>query len=214
MIMDFKCNEYALLLRYYHSLGYPRHDGTSHYKNGFTQCATEVTRYIMTVESIDDNTRSDILSHLNNTCQSMHMAVSKPPTSPPLSPIISNLSHCTVHGDPCYRCYPLPYPQPHFLNQPPELLPGHSLTGPHAQMFGQPASPTTHPKGSPMPYLEKSLTKSYSDSSLTKMSYGYPFPVSPTTHCRSTPNSPKSSVSTPVTREQTQSRPEPVWRPW
>ncbi|XP_028411897.1 transcription factor HES-4-like [Dendronephthya gigantea] len=187
---------------------YPRHDGTSHYKNGFTQCATEVTRYIMGVESIDDNTRSDILSHLNNTCQSMHMSASKPPTSPPLSPIITNLSHCTAHEDPCYRCYPLPYPQPHFLNQPPELLPGNTLSGPHAQMFGHPTSPN-------VPYLEKSLTKSYSDSSLVKMAYGYPFPRSPTTHCHSTPNSPKSSVlSTPTTREPSQTRSEPVWRPW
>ncbi|CAB3978307.1 STIP1 homolog isoform X1 [Paramuricea clavata] len=46
---------------------YPRHDGASQYRNGFTQCASEVTRYIMTMDSMDDNTRSDILSHLNST---------------------------------------------------------------------------------------------------------------------------------------------------
>jgi hypothetical protein len=198
-----------------YSLGYPRHDGASQYRNGFTQCASEVTRYIITMGSIDDNTRSDILSHLNSTCQSMHMSVPQTPTSPPISPLVPNLPHCTTHEDPCYHCYPLPYPQPHFLSQPPELLPGHTLMSP--QPFGHQTTTTNHCKSPLINYFETSLTKSHSDSSLMKMSYnhGHSFPNSPTTQSHSSPTSPKTSGPIPLTREQPPlTRPEPVWRPW
>jgi hypothetical protein len=198
----------------YYFLDYPRHDGSSQYRNGFTQCASEVTRYIMTMDSIDDNTRSDILSHLNSTCQSMHMSVPHTPTSPPLSPLVHNLPHSTTHEDPCYHCYPLPYPQPHFLSQPPELLPHHNLMNP--QPFGHQTMTTNHCKSPPVNFLEKSLTKSLSDSSLMKMSQSqsHPFLISPATQCHSSPTSPKSSGFNPITREQPPASAEPVWRPW
>lgn len=194
----------------YYFLGYTRHDGTTQYRNGFTQCASEVTRYIMAMDSIDDNTRSDILSHLNNTCHSMHMSVPHAPTSPPLSPLASNIPHCTTHEDPCYHCYPLSYPQPHFLSQPPELLPGHPLTS-QQPTFTHKAMTTNHPKSTSISFFQKTLTKSHSDSALVRHTYSHSFP---TTNCHSSPNSPKTSGSTSVTREEPLARHEPVWRPW
>lgn len=184
------------------------------YRNGFTQCASEVKRYIMTMESTDDSTCSNILSHLNSTCQSMHMSIPPTPTSPPLSPLVPDLPHCATHEDPCYHCYALPFPQPHFMSQPPELLPGHNLVRP--QPFGHHTTTTNHPKSPPVNHFEKSLTKSHSDSSLVKMSHrqGHPFAYSPTTQCHNSPTSPKSSGPTLNTREQPLARPEPVWRPW
>ena len=169
----------------------------------------------MTMESIDDSTRSDILSHLNSTCQSMHMSIPPTPTSPPLTPLVPN---CSTHEDPCYHCYPLPFPQPHFMSQPPELLPGHSLGRP--QPFGHHTTTTNHSKSPPVIHFEKvqkSLTKSHSDSSLVKIPHrqGHPFAISSETQCHSSPTSPKSSAPTlNNTRDPPMPRPEPVWRPW
>jgi hypothetical protein len=169
----------------------------------------------MTMDSIDDNTRSDILSHLNSTCQSMHMSVPHAPTSPPLSPLVHNLNHCTTHDDPCYHCFPMaPYPQQHFLGQPPELLPHHNMMSPQA--FGYQTMASSHPKSPQMNFLERSLTKSHSDSSLMKMSHSQTrsFVNTSASQCHSSPTSPKSSGPTPIAQEQPLTRPEPVWRPW
>lgn len=162
------------------------------------------------MDSLDDNTRSDILSHLNNTCQSMHMSVPHNPTSPPpLSPIVPNLPHCTTHEDPCYHCYSMPYTQPHFFRQTAELLPGHNLMSP--QLFEDQI--TNHSSTSPRNRFEKSRTKSHSDSSLIKMNLvpGHPFSHTPTSPRHSSPTS--TIRHTALTREQA-NRPEPVWRPW
>ena len=174
----------------------------------------------MTMSSIDDNTRSDILSHLNTACQSMHMSVPLTPSSPPLSPLVPNLPHCSTHEDNCHHCYPMTYPQPHFPSQPPELLPGHNLMSPqpfgHHTMTTNHPMITNHPKSPPVNFFDKSLTKSHSDGSLVKMSYGHDqlFPTSPAMQCHSSPTSPEISGPTSVPREQSTTRPEPVWRPW
>ena len=174
----------------------------------------------MTMSSIDDNTRSDILSHLNTACQSMHMSISLTPSSPPLSPLVPNLPHCTTHEDPCHHCYPMTYPQQHFPSQPPELLTGHNLMSPqpfeHHTMTTNHSMTTNHLKSPPAHLFEKSLTKSHSDSSLMKMSYGHDqlFSMSPAMQCNSSPTSPKISGPIPASRDECTTRPEPVWRPW
>ncbi|XP_046848970.1 transcription factor HES-2-like isoform X2 [Xenia sp. Carnegie-2017] len=193
---------------------YSRQHPSAHYRNGFTQCATEMTRHVMTMDTIDESSRSDILSHLNSTCQTMLLTV--PQASPSLSPLVSKaFAHSKPHENPCYHCQPLLYPPPNFLNGSTELPPRFVPLSP--QPFNSLVTPNNHITSSQKYSFDKYKTKSLSDSSLEKLSQNNsPSSISATfSHCSISKSiSPKTTESTSIPTPPSVTCSEPVWRPW
>ena len=105
-----------------HSLsppGFSSTESASHYRSGYKHCATEVSHYVMSMDSIDHNVRSNILCHLNSCCQSVYMSYPCGTSSPPISPLHQSQAPNDPHH---YHFQPVAYPPP------PLLVHAHSLT--------------------------------------------------------------------------------------
>lgn len=92
--------------------GFSSTESASHYRSGYKHCASEVSRYVMSLDPIDHNVRSNILCHLNTCCQSVYMSYPCGTSSPPISPLHPNQTPNDSHH---YHFQPVAYPPPPLL---------------------------------------------------------------------------------------------------